>query len=392
MFREKCKHRQCPRVNSKYLRNVQGQVQPTMITNNETTDDGIDTDDEPLKEIVNEVFDRAWVIISNTISAADIKENTNVESNFSIKKPKIFPCETCGKLFAQFKTATKHCKVVHEAKSVACPNCGKNVPEKRNLKRHMSSCTTPKSPKKVETNECPGCGKLFSSKQRLQTHLASKHGVDQEVSAATQVMKCPVCSFTHVKWNVVKVHISKAHTQGMKLNCDLCEFSCGSKSGMWKHVANVHRTNPAGQNRMEKNQRFDIKSSMNGSVHGHTGHAAGGSAPSRYSQALPTSDYKPQTASCHPSAHDLPLPLVDLMDNTQASPMAGHSIQHHPEEYNFPAPAIFNLSQPSPMTDSIIIHNQSRELEMMAQNFEIENYFQLNRIETTHDGKTMYSL
>ena len=229
--------------------------------------------------------------------------------------------------------------------------------------------------------------------------------MDQEISAATQVMKCLVCSFTHVKWSVVKVHISKVHTQGIKLNCDLCEFSCRSKSGMWKHAVKVHRTNLAGENRMEKNPRFDNKSPSDGLVLGH----AGGCAPSGDSHAPPTSDYIPQTASYHPSAHDLPLPHVDqnvhLIDNIQASPMLGHS-QHHGEEYVFPAPAIFNPSQPTPMGNSILLQNQTRllvpnnqlaasasaEFEIMAQNLDVRNHFQLNRIQTTQDGKTMYSL
>ena len=60
LFREKCKLRQCPRINPKYLRNVHGQVPQIETRNKETVSDGLDTEDEHLKEIVNEILDRAW--------------------------------------------------------------------------------------------------------------------------------------------------------------------------------------------------------------------------------------------------------------------------------------------------------------------------------------------
>ena len=76
---------------------------------------------------------------------------------------------------------------------------------------------------------------------------------------------------------------------------------------MWKHSVKVHQTNLAGENRMEKNLRYDNKSSTDGLVLGHAGDA-GGCVPSRDSHAPSTSDYISQKASYHPSAHYLPLP------------------------------------------------------------------------------------
>jgi DNA-directed RNA polymerase subunit RPC12/RpoP len=194
--------------------------------------------------IVNSIFDSVWKVIMNRpVSAGNITDviNNSCENSKSVDvdvtnnnkasivegisnvsninlKSRVFPCSTCGKLFSQFPSAAKHCTKRHNDLSVNCPICGKEIKEKRNMKRHLE---THKVKKKKIVTKCEGCGKIFSTKQRLDYHMGSKHGAYQTSTPVnTQVFKCSECTFSHVKLSVVKTHFGKAHAEDDTLACD----------------------------------------------------------------------------------------------------------------------------------------------------------------------------
>ena len=209
------------------------------------TTEVIDSDLEPVDRIVSEIIDSTWQIISEKIGRDKEPGDENdgdSSTDGSIKiKPKIFPCKICGKLFSQFQSASKHCMGEKEILSVLCPLCGKEIKEKRNLKRHIESHTVVKSKKKKGEPKCEGCGKVFSSNQKLVGHMVKYHGVKKQSSENTQVTTCSMCSFSHMSLSVVKTHFCKAHAQDVRVNCDLCDYYCLSKSGLGKHKKIAHK-------------------------------------------------------------------------------------------------------------------------------------------------------
>jgi hypothetical protein len=67
------------------------------------------------------------------------------------------------------------------------------------------------------------------------------HGIYESKPPPAQLIKCTQCSFSHRKASVVRVHISKSHWEGSSLQCDYCDYSCISRSGMLKHKSVVHK-------------------------------------------------------------------------------------------------------------------------------------------------------
>jgi hypothetical protein len=47
--------------------------------------------------------------------------------------------------------------------------------------------------------------------------------------------RCVDCPFSLFKLSVVKTHLGKAHVQAARLACEHCDYTCLSKSGMYKH-------------------------------------------------------------------------------------------------------------------------------------------------------------
>ena len=197
------------------------------------------------------VIDSAWGIISerNVESTEDdiqISEDSDnqdgVTSNKPKKRAKRYPCPKCGKGFAQFPSATKHCLNTPVEKGVSCHICGIFIKLKKNLKRHLNDHKSKVVSRPSGSSRCEGCGRCFSTLQRLTSHMESKHGVKHVVSAgSSEVFSCSLCSFSHVKLGVVKTHFGKNHAHDKELECDNCDYKCYSKSGLNKHRAIVHK-------------------------------------------------------------------------------------------------------------------------------------------------------
>ena len=197
------------------------------------------------------VIDSAWGIISerNVESTEDdiqISEDSDnqdgVTSNKPKKRAKRYPCPKCGKGFAQFPSATKHCLNTPVEKGVSCHICGIFIKLKKNLKRHLNDHKSKVVRRPSGSSRCEGCGRCFSTLQRLTSHMESKHGVKQVASAASsEVFSCSLCSFSNVKLCVVKTHFGKNHAHDKEFECDNCDYKCYSKSGLKKHMAIVHK-------------------------------------------------------------------------------------------------------------------------------------------------------
>ena len=212
---------------------------------NETEIRSNDSDDDPgdkefIEDLVNEIVETVIGITSDKIPC-DVRSTEQPEVKSVTKRPQIFPCPSCRKMFAQFQSAANHCKAKHEAISILCPKCNKTVKEKRNLKMHVDSCKGLKSKDSKLIIKCDGCEKILSSEQRLRSHMASMHGIVEQRSQHYQILKCPKCTFSHTMLSVMKMHLSKYHLSGVKVNCQKCDYVCYSKSGLRKHQRSVHK-------------------------------------------------------------------------------------------------------------------------------------------------------
>ena len=184
-------------------------------------------------------MDQVIESVTNTENVDDSSDTVYTENSDYCqqlqKKPKIYPCPRCFKLFAQLPSANKHCLAAKTAKKCVCPNCNKTM-WKKNIKKHQQSCDTNKIRPSKATIKCSLCEKAMSSRQRLSSHMENIHGVSTEDGRSGSVIKCHKCDFSHVKLSVVKVHLSKAHPSGVKLYCKECNHFCYSDSGLSKHI------------------------------------------------------------------------------------------------------------------------------------------------------------
>ena len=136
-----------------------------------------------MNRIVSELIEAAINVVSENFSNVDKNDDNSYDGVVDVNskvggkvKPKLFPCPSCGKMFAQYPSAVKHCSVKKDAKNSICPVCGKVIKDLRNMKRHIE---THKVVKCKGSNVCVGCKQIFSTKQKLDDHMMRKHGVQK---------------------------------------------------------------------------------------------------------------------------------------------------------------------------------------------------------------------
>ena len=161
--------------------------------------------------------------------------------------PGCVPCKKCGKLFAQFASALKHCKLKKKkSQSTLCPVCNKTIKLKRNLKRHMIDVheqPRPKQPVEVITQRCESCGVDFSSKHKFKEHNRRKHGHSKPAETG---IECSICNKTY-SVRKFKAHMTLIHTDGEQFKCESCPASYKSMGGLYNHRRRFHRDSVSAQ-------------------------------------------------------------------------------------------------------------------------------------------------
>ena len=249
-FREKCRKRQCQRLNSKYSKKGPDDEltsETTSLFEIETTNEACEIDEQEDNEnFILAIIDLLIENVFHTDNLIISSDNNSTQNSDELqqvrKRPKLYPCPRCSKLFAQFPSAKKHCLTPKTDKKCICPDCNKSM-WKKNLKQHKKSCSSTRKPRPAKSAiKCLTCETTFSSKQRLTSHIVKIHDIELglQQSDTTASVKCPKCDFTHIKRSVVKGHIIKAHLNGVKFNCKYCDHSCVSLSGLRKHIKDIH--------------------------------------------------------------------------------------------------------------------------------------------------------
>ncbi|XP_055617079.1 uncharacterized protein LOC129762640 [Toxorhynchites rutilus septentrionalis] len=111
------------------------------------------------------------------------KQKAKYECHYAVKhKSQELPCGICGKLLPHKHILKKHMRI--HAQSYECHVCGKVLQKKYTLKIHMRVHT------KEKPYQCELCEQRFMLKVQLKTHLLKVHGVVlEELQAATMANK-----------------------------------------------------------------------------------------------------------------------------------------------------------------------------------------------------------
>ncbi|XP_056638759.1 zinc finger protein OZF-like isoform X1 [Diorhabda sublineata] len=117
-------------------------------------------------------------------------------------------CHLCGKCFRVSQGLVRHLKETHEGiKNFPCDICGRKFANKRNADEH----------RRIHTNErpyvCDTCGKAFKQKASLYVHNRSHQNVFP--------FKCSYCHQAFRTRPPMLVHITK-HTGEKPYTCDVC--------------------------------------------------------------------------------------------------------------------------------------------------------------------------
>ena len=329
--------------------------------------------------ILSEIISSAIELVSQKVPIVDDDEKPSDEQfrdDFSTGKskvkPKVYPCPDCGKLYAQLLSATNHCKVKQGSLTSMCPQCGIEI-RKKNMQRHAKIHNETEkeadnhSLKKPST-KCDGCGNHFSSIQKLNNHMKLKHGVQKPEPVKTNLVNCTECGFSHVKESIVKAHFSKVHEiHNDKLKCDICKYTCVSRSSMWKHMKK-HKT-PASSETIEVSvprTPLHIQNYL----------------PSQNS--LPSNSGHGVAKLLHVKQHHHPqvVPPVSILDAELPNTIFQAS-QIQPS----PADSLINVDEGDLIVNQLISNGN-----IDFDNFFSENSSGFGRIHVTEDGKELYNL
>ncbi|XP_075160933.1 uncharacterized protein LOC142233788 [Haematobia irritans] len=122
-------------------------------------------------------------------------------------------CDICDRKFVNGKTLSKHIKTVHnKIKPFNCNVCGKKTARKASLIIHMRQHTGEKPLK------CKSC--KFSTRDPSVLH---KHQMRHNRDGVK--LKCDLCEFSCIQANAYKHHIRLNHIEHYKkIACDLCSY------------------------------------------------------------------------------------------------------------------------------------------------------------------------
>ncbi|XP_070534623.1 zinc finger protein 678-like [Ptychodera flava] len=157
------------------------------------------------------------------------KENFDMHVR-SHKYERPYLCEECGKVFNKKDSFAKHISMHSGIKPYRCPVCNKCFVSKTYAKTHQkvqhSDQTT------LKPWSCPECKKTFKQKSYLTKHQRNVH-------AKKRAHLCDICGKCFGYRQKLTEH-KRVHTGELPFQCEICEKSYKTKTGLNSHQLYVH--------------------------------------------------------------------------------------------------------------------------------------------------------
>uniref|UniRef100_A0A1L8DG97 Putative c2h2-type zn-finger protein n=1 Tax=Nyssomyia neivai TaxID=330878 RepID=A0A1L8DG97_9DIPT len=144
----------------------------------------------------------------------------------------LYNCSQCPMKFATFNDRRNHQNREHP-KMMTCEQCGKVLRSPFGYRLHMVTHT------KEKPFKCKQCGEGFSNPTLLVVHRRVAHGPGDDKAKRYRPHQCETCGKSYVFRYSLTEHINFKHGN-VKLICDLCGHSYGTKARLKRHFKKVH--------------------------------------------------------------------------------------------------------------------------------------------------------
>ena len=140
-----------------------------------------------------------------------------------------YPCEICGKLFANNLSLSAHVMNIHERSQMFyCEQCDYKAVTKYGLQNHILA----KHDKVLF--KCGQCDKKYSYMQQLHVHKEAVHEGTR--------FSCDSCSFQAAYKGDLRAHKKIVH-EGIRRKCDECDYQSKHTRELRNHMKRQHQKN-----------------------------------------------------------------------------------------------------------------------------------------------------
>ena len=140
-----------------------------------------------------------------------------------------FPCEICGKPFANVQVLNDHVMKIHERiQMFACDQCEYKAVAKDSIQKHILA-----KHEKVELS-CDQCDKKYCYDTQLKRHKKAVHEGSR--------FMCDSCNFQAAYKSDIKTHKKIVH-EGIRKKCDECDYQSKHTRELRNHMKKQHQKN-----------------------------------------------------------------------------------------------------------------------------------------------------
>ena len=153
----------------------------------------------------------------------------HTEAKHSKEKP--YDCDTCGFRCSRKDNLKRHCNTQHQ-NQYHCSVCKHKANTRNDLEEHYDECHMPSKP-----YGCTICESSYSQRQQLLHHLMDH----SETSDRSYNCVYDGCTYSSPRRYRIVDHMNSFHLK-ITYKCEQCDFTCGHRENLPRHVQAVHQT------------------------------------------------------------------------------------------------------------------------------------------------------